>query len=132
MLQHAQPGNRQAIFTLHPLLHFNHTPSLMLNFLADHLLWSLSPLCHYSQGSVQILVVHPAFLLPVEPPRPILLAHSHSLVSVPNTKKHILPGTLSSHTWQDIRNISYQASPSYNSLLRTRNDNRKPMNATPI
>lgn len=96
----------------------------MLNFLANQLLRSLSPLCHYSQGFVQILVMHAAFLLPVEPHSPILLAYPHSLVSVPNTKNYILPGTSSSHTWQHVRNISYQANPSYNTLLRTRDGNR--------
>lgn len=46
----------------------------------------------YSQGSIQILVAHPDVslsCLPYQPPS--LLTHLHSLVSVHNTQRHILP-----------------------------------------
>ena len=51
-------------------------------------------------------------------------AHSYSQGSAPNTQKHILPGSPTGHIYQERRRISYQATHSYHTLLRTRKDNR--------
>lgn len=54
----------------------------------------------------------------------ILLANSHSQVSVPNTQKPILHGILNYHVQQDFRSIFYQVTPNQHILLRSREGNR--------
>lgn len=52
------------------------------------------------------------------------LAHDHSQMRGPNTQKHILSRTLSTHTYQDPRRLSYQATHSHHTYLRPRQGHR--------
>jgi hypothetical protein len=52
-------------------------------------------------------------------------------VSAANTKKYILPVTPSVHIIQDSTRIFSQVTHGYHTLLRTREDNKKPRNKRP-
>lgn len=62
---HTSQGSRQTIFIL-PLLFQFHSPSLISTTVAGLLQWPLLPLCPHYQREKQILVSHPASLLPVD------------------------------------------------------------------
>lgn len=94
------------IFILPLPLQFQ-SPGDTASFVANCLLWLffLSPFSEFYANCEG----KPSFSAPVDPFSEPLLAYSHSLVSTPSTKKSFLTRNSSGNTWQNLRNISYQA-----------------------
>lgn len=135
------PGNPQAMLTWEVVRQFSHflLPSKSNSPASSSALWQTSS-CGYlsfsfpgkgsppSQEILQTLVSQPAFLFSVDPFSHTPLYNiliSQLQLPVPRNTFYAEPS--SSHPWQDLTRIPYQASHSYHTLLRGR-EQQKSMN----